>query len=164
MLPNLLATRKGRLAAFFALYVTEGIPLGFAATAVAYYLRKLGVGPAEIGAFVGSFYLPWAFKWAFGPLVDVFRSQRWGHRRAWILGTQLIMAATLARCVWTLSRPCFLTANLLCSSRAWGAATSAANCASPSWERWGVESDTRQGCPCHAIARTCPRDVSRTCC
>ena len=96
MLPNLLATRKGRLAAFFALYVTEGIPLGFAATAVAYYLRKLGVGPAEIGAFVGSFYLPWAFKWAFGPLVDVFRSQRWGHRRAWILGTQLVMAATLA--------------------------------------------------------------------
>ena len=84
MLPNLLATRKGRLAAFFALYVTEGIPLGFAATAIAYHLRKLGVGPAEIGAFVGSFYLPWAFKWAFGPLVDVFRSQRWGHRRAWI--------------------------------------------------------------------------------
>ncbi|MBB5205374.1 PAT family beta-lactamase induction signal transducer AmpG [Inhella inkyongensis] len=95
-LPNLLASRKGRFAAFFALYMTEGIPLGFAATAVAYYLRKLGVGPAEIGAFVGSFYLPWAFKWAFGPLVDVFRSQRFGHRRAWILGTQLIMAATLA--------------------------------------------------------------------
>jgi PAT family beta-lactamase induction signal transducer AmpG len=96
MLPNLLATRKGRLAAFFALYTTEGIPLGFAATAIAYHLRKMGVGPAEIGAFVGSFYLPWAFKWAFGPLVDVFRSQRWGHRRAWIIGTQLSMAATLA--------------------------------------------------------------------
>ena len=29
MLPNLLATRKGSLTAFFALYVTEGIPLGF---------------------------------------------------------------------------------------------------------------------------------------
>ncbi len=95
-LPNLLATRNGRLLAFFALYITEGIPLGFAATAVAFQLRKMGVGPAEIGAFVGSFYLPWAFKWAFGPLVDVFRSQRWGHRRAWILGTQVVMAATLA--------------------------------------------------------------------
>lgn len=95
-LPNLLATRRGRLVAFFALYVTEGIPLGFGATAVAFQLRKMGVGPAEIGAFVGSFYLPWAFKWAFGPLVDVFRSQRLGHRRAWILGTQLMMAATLA--------------------------------------------------------------------
>ena len=94
-LPNLLATRRGRLFAFFSLYVTEGIPLGFAATAVATQLRRQGIGPAEIGAFVASFYLPWAFKWAFGPLVDVFRSQRLGHRRAWILFTQLVMAATL---------------------------------------------------------------------
>lgn len=94
-LPNLLATRRGRLFAFFSLYLTEGIPLGFAATAIATQLRRQGVGPAEIGAFVASFYLPWAFKWAFGPFVDVFRSQRFGHRRAWILGTQVMMAATL---------------------------------------------------------------------
>ncbi|MBI5275431.1 MAG: MFS transporter [Burkholderiales bacterium] len=94
-LPNLLATRRGRLAAFFALYITEGIPLGFAATAVATQLRRMGVGPAEIGAFVASFYLPWAFKWAAGPFVDVFRSQRFGHRRGWILATQLVMAATI---------------------------------------------------------------------
>jgi PAT family beta-lactamase induction signal transducer AmpG len=32
-LPNLLATRRGRLLAFFSLYVTEGIHLGFAAIA-----------------------------------------------------------------------------------------------------------------------------------
>ncbi|HWI80435.1 MFS transporter [Ramlibacter sp.] len=94
-LPNLLATRRGRLAAFFGLYITEGIPLGFAATAVATQLRRQGVGPAEIGAFVASFYLPWAFKWAFGPVVDVFRSKRFGHRRFWILATQLVLAATL---------------------------------------------------------------------
>jgi len=94
-LPNLLATRRGRLAAFFLLYITEGIPLGFAATAVATQLRRQGVGPAEIGAFAASFYLPWAFKWAFGPFVDVFRSQRFGHRRGWILFAQLMMATTL---------------------------------------------------------------------
>lgn len=94
-LPNLLATRRGRLAAFFLLYVTEGIPLGFAATAVATQLRRQGVGPAEIGAFVASFYLPWAFKWAAGPFVDVFRSARFGHRRGWILGTQIMLVLTL---------------------------------------------------------------------
>jgi PAT family beta-lactamase induction signal transducer AmpG len=94
-LPNLLATRRGRLFAFFSLYMTEGIPLGFAATAVATQLRRQGVGPAEIGAFVASFYLPWAFKWAFGPFVDVFRSRRFGHRRGWILLTQIVMALTL---------------------------------------------------------------------
>ena len=94
-LPNLLATKNGRLTAFFLLYVTEGIPLGFAATAVATRLRRLDVGPAEIGAFVGSFYLPWAFKWAFGPVIDVFSSDRLGRRRGWILFTQVAMALTL---------------------------------------------------------------------
>jgi len=94
-LPNLLASKNGRLTAFFLLYVTEGIPLGFAATAVATRLRRLDVGPAEIGAFVASFYLPWAFKWAFGPIVDVFSSDRFGRRRGWILGTQVMMALTL---------------------------------------------------------------------
>jgi len=97
-LPNLLETRIGRLTAFFFLYVTEGIPLGFAATAVATQLRRQDVGPAEIGAFVGSFYLPWAFKWAFGPFIDVFTSERLGKRRGWILGTQIMLIVTLLAC------------------------------------------------------------------
>ena len=98
-LPNLLATRFGRLTAFFFLYVTEGIPLGFAAVAVATQLRRQDVGPAEIGAFVASFYLPWAFKWAFGPFIDVFASERFGRRRGWILGTQVMMIVTLLACM-----------------------------------------------------------------
>ena len=94
-LPNLFASTRGRLVGFFLLYMTEGIPLGFAATAVATQLRRQGVGPAEIGAFVASFYLPWAFKWAFGPIVDVFSSDRFGRRRAWILSMQIMMVVTL---------------------------------------------------------------------
>ena len=96
--PNLLDSRIGRLTAFFFLYLTEGIPLGFAATAVATQLRRQDVGPAEIGAFVGSFYLPWAFKWAFGPFIDVFTSERLGRRRGWILGTQIMLIITLLAC------------------------------------------------------------------
>jgi PAT family beta-lactamase induction signal transducer AmpG len=95
-LPNLLATPRGRLAAFFLLYITEGIPIGFAGTTMAAHMRRMGVGPAEIGAFVAALYLPWAFKWAAGPVVDVFRSQRWGPRRAWILSMQVLMVASLA--------------------------------------------------------------------
>jgi len=94
-LPDLLATRKGRLAAFFLLYVTEGIPLGFTATAIAAQMRRGGLGPAAIGAFVGSLYLPWAFKWAVGPFVDTFSSERFGRRRTWIFLMQLGMMATL---------------------------------------------------------------------
>lgn len=94
-LPNLLASRNGRLAAFFALYLTEGIPLGFTATAIATQMRRQGMGPAEIGAFVGSLYLPWAWKWAVGPFVDVFSSDRFGRRRLWIVIAQIFMVGTL---------------------------------------------------------------------
>jgi hypothetical protein len=53
-LPNLLATKRGRLVAFFFLYVTEGIPLGFAATAIATQMRRQRVGVADIGAMVAA--------------------------------------------------------------------------------------------------------------
>jgi len=94
-LPDLLATRKGRLAAFFLLYLTEGIPAGFTATAIATQMRRQGLDPAAIGVFIATLYLPWAVKWAFGPVVDVFSSDRWGRRRAWILFTQAMMAGSL---------------------------------------------------------------------
>ncbi|MCC7072543.1 MAG: MFS transporter [Deltaproteobacteria bacterium] len=90
-----MTSRTGRMAAFFCLYLTEGIPQGFTATAIATQMRRGGLGPVEIGAFVGSLYLPWAFKWAAGPFVDVLWSDRLGRRRGWILGTQLAMVATL---------------------------------------------------------------------
>ncbi|MEO8751500.1 MAG: MFS transporter [Casimicrobiaceae bacterium] len=93
--PDLLATKKGRLTAFFLLYVTEGIPLGFTATAIATQMRRQGLGPVAIGAFVGSLYLPWAFKWLAGPFVDTFSSDRFGRRRLWIFLMQLGMMGTL---------------------------------------------------------------------
>ena len=93
--PNLLATKPGRMAAFFLLYMTEGIPLGFTAIAVATQMRRHGVGPAEIGAFMGSFYLPWAFKWAAGPIVDTLTVSRFGRKRFWILLMQLLMVVSL---------------------------------------------------------------------
>jgi MFS transporter, PAT family, beta-lactamase induction signal transducer AmpG len=93
--PDLLATKNGRLCAFFMLYVTEGIPLGFTAVAIATQMRRQGLGPAAIGAFVASLYLPWAFKWIAGPFVDTFSSDRFGRRRLWILLTQVGMMGTL---------------------------------------------------------------------
>ena len=90
-----LATKRGRLLTFFLLYITEGIPLGFAATAIATQMRRNGVPPDQIGAFVASFYFPWAWKWAAGPVVDLVYSDRVGRRRGWIVLCQLAMSATL---------------------------------------------------------------------
>lgn len=93
--PNLLASKGGRLTAFFFLYVTEGIPLGFTATAVAAQMRREDVSVAAIGAFIGTLYLPWSFKWLMGPLVDNLQSEKLGRRRAWIVGCQILMVAML---------------------------------------------------------------------
>jgi PAT family beta-lactamase induction signal transducer AmpG len=90
-----LATRRRRLLTFFLLYVSEGIPLGFTGTLLATQMRRHGLDPTAIGAFVGSLYLPWAFKWAFGPIVDTITSTRFGRRRTWIVGAQFAMTAML---------------------------------------------------------------------
>ena len=92
---DLLATKRGRLLTFFLLYITEGIPLGFTATAIAAQMRRQGLSPAQIGLFVGSLYFPWAWKWAAGPVVDLIYSDRLGRRRAWIVACQCGMMLTL---------------------------------------------------------------------
>jgi PAT family beta-lactamase induction signal transducer AmpG len=94
-MPDLLSTRRGRLTAFCLLYITEGIPQGFAAIAVATQMRRQGLSPAAIGTFVATLYLPWSWKWAIGPVVDLVYSDRLGRRRGWIVGAQLMMALTL---------------------------------------------------------------------
>jgi len=92
---NWLATSKGRLAAFTLLYVTEGIPLGFCATAVATYMRREGVSVEEMGLFVGALFAPWGVKWLFGPFVDLIGIERLGRRRGWILFAQIMMVLGL---------------------------------------------------------------------
>ncbi|MFT4977167.1 MAG: PAT family beta-lactamase induction signal transducer AmpG, partial [Myxococcota bacterium] len=87
---NLLSSRYGRLATFFLLYITEGVPLGFSATALATAMRREGVSVEEIGLFVAALYAPWGFKWIFGPIVDLV-----GTRRSWILFAQVVMIVGL---------------------------------------------------------------------
>lgn len=94
-LPNLLATRRGRIAAFFLMYLTEGLPIGFATVTVATQLRRQALGAAEIGSFLALILLPWAFKWVYGPFVDLIASRRFGPRRGWILLAQSMMVLTL---------------------------------------------------------------------
>jgi len=91
----MLDTKKGRLATFGILYVCEGVPLGFAAVAMAAYMRRQGMDVAQVGAFVGAFYLPWAFKWSWAPLVDLIGLKRIGGRKAWIAICQCLMIVTL---------------------------------------------------------------------
>ncbi len=91
-----LHSRSGRLAVFSLLYLSEGIPVGFSTVALAAFLRGRGVSLTEVSTIVASVYAPWAFKWAWAPLIDLIRVRRLGPSRTWILFAQSMMIVTMA--------------------------------------------------------------------
>ncbi len=92
---NLLDTRNGRFLTFGLMYVSEGIPYGFTSVAMVAFMRQHGVSLDLIGTFVAALFMPWAFKWAWAPLVDLIKLHRWGGRRAWIIACNAMMIVTL---------------------------------------------------------------------
>ena len=93
-LPALSESRTLRAATFFGLYVVEGIPSGFALTAVANYLAYRQIDPEVIGAFAARIGIPWSVQFAWGPIIDRFQGSAMGRRKPWVLGAQF--AAFLA--------------------------------------------------------------------
>ena len=77
------------------MYISEGIPYGFTSAAIVAYLRSEGLGLDDIGLFVAALFLPWTFKWAWAPLVDLFRFNSLGGRKAWIVACTTMMVITL---------------------------------------------------------------------
>ncbi len=92
---NLLSTPNGRFLTFGILYISEGIPYGFTSVAMVAFMRQQGVSLELIGTFVAALFLPWAFKWAWAPLIDLIRLDRLGGRRAWIIFCTVMMIGTL---------------------------------------------------------------------
>jgi PAT family beta-lactamase induction signal transducer AmpG len=92
---SLLDSRRGRLGSFGLLYVSEGIPYGFTSVAMVAFMRAEGVSLELIGVFAAALFLPWSFKWAWAPLIDLIKLQRYGGRKAWIVGCLVMMIITL---------------------------------------------------------------------
>jgi MFS transporter, PAT family, beta-lactamase induction signal transducer AmpG len=92
---NLLDSRNGRFFTFGLLYISEGIPYGFTNVAMVAFMRQEGVSLALIGSFVAAMFVPWAFKWAWAPLIDLIKLHRFGGRKAWIVGCTSMMIVTL---------------------------------------------------------------------
>ena len=92
---NLLSSRRGRLSAFGILYISEGIPYGFTSTAMVAFMRIEGLSLEQIGLFVAALFVPWSFKWAWAPLIDIVRLERFGGRKAWVAVCTVMMIITL---------------------------------------------------------------------
>ncbi|MSP91751.1 MAG: MFS transporter [Myxococcales bacterium] len=68
------------------LYVAQGLPFGFQATALPVWMREHGATLSQI-SLAGVIALPWMLKPLWAPLVD-----RWGSRRRWIAACQAALA------------------------------------------------------------------------
>ncbi|MFM1890411.1 MAG: hypothetical protein RLZZ565_1168, partial [Planctomycetota bacterium] len=84
-----------RIATLCALYVAQGIPYGFVVYTLAAYFAEQGLDAEAIGSTLAMGMIPWAFKWAFGPVVDRWSILSMGRRRPWILLAQAGMIATI---------------------------------------------------------------------
>lgn len=96
---DFLATPTRRRSLFAALYLSEGAPIGFIWLALPTWLRLAEVPIERITGLTALLVIPWTFKFAWAPLVDVLQT-RWWNVRHWIVAAQLTMGATLAPLLW----------------------------------------------------------------
>lgn len=89
-LPALNDSSRFRYFTFFYLYIMQGIPSGFALTAVSNYLLGRNVQTQQIGTFIAIVGLPWTVQFLWGPFIDRFQYSLIGHRKHWVVLSQLV--------------------------------------------------------------------------
>lgn len=79
-----------------ALYLAQGIPTYLLLVALPPLLRDSGASRTTIGLFT-LLMVPTVLKFAWGPLVDRYPLvRRLGHRRGWVVPTQLLVSCLIA--------------------------------------------------------------------
>lgn len=91
---NLLENKAGRSLAVFGFYFAEGVPIGFIWWALPTLMRQQQVSVEAIGSFTALLTLPWVFKFLWAPLIDIFRTARFGFVK-WIAMSQTLMCLSL---------------------------------------------------------------------
>jgi len=89
-LPVLKESARLRYFTFFYLYAMQGIPAGFALTAIANFLIGKGLSSVAVGSFDAIIGIPWIFQFIVGALIDRYQYSLMGHRKHWIVFSQLI--------------------------------------------------------------------------
>ncbi len=88
--------RASRTITLCILYVAQGLPSGFANVAFVAFLVINGITPTQVALLFATVYLPWTFKFIWGPVIDMVRFPRYGVRRPWILFAETGMILSLA--------------------------------------------------------------------
>jgi PAT family beta-lactamase induction signal transducer AmpG len=90
-----------------SLYLAEGLPYVVVMTVSVIMYENLGLTNTEVTFYTGWLYLPWLIKPLWSPFVDLIRT-----RRAWVVGSQLVIGAGLAGVALTLPTTGFLRYSL----------------------------------------------------
>jgi len=90
-----------------SLYFIEGLPFCLVNTVSVALFKTMQISNTQIGLFTSLFYIPWAIKFLWAPLIDYT-----GQRKKWIIATQVILAILTA--VLSLSIFCSQSFVLLC--------------------------------------------------
>lgn len=94
----LRALRQPKVLAMLLLGFSSGLPLYLVGNTMGYWMRENGSELSAIG-FLSWVGLAYSLKFLWAPLVDKTRVPllgRLGHRRGWMLASQLVVAAMLA--------------------------------------------------------------------
>ena len=84
-----------RLATVALFYFTQGVPTGFFYVALPTWLAVEGYSAGDIASVVGATSLPHSLKFLYGFLMDRYTFLPMGRRRAWIIGAQIMLCASL---------------------------------------------------------------------
>ena len=84
----------------FFLYLSQGIPFGFQATALPLMLREKNISLAIIGmsTLLAS---PWMFKFLWAPLIDIKWNKKVGRRKSWIIPLQVLIIISIISAAYT---------------------------------------------------------------
>ena len=94
--------RVYKIVLLFSLYLSQGLPFGYQATALPVYLRENGISLTMIG-FSTILAAPWFLKVFWAPAVDTFWNSRIGRRRSWIIPLQVILFLSIISASFTSS-------------------------------------------------------------
>ena len=92
----LTENKASRTIALCILYVAQGLPSGFANVAFVAFLVTNGVEVEQIALLFATVYLPWTFKFIWGPVIDMVTFPKYGVRRPWVLFAETGMIISLA--------------------------------------------------------------------
>ena len=93
---SLSENKMRRYVSLCILYVAQGLPSGFANVAFVAFLVTNGIAVEQIAILFATVYLPWTFKFIWGPVIDMIRFPQFGIRRPWILFAEAGMIISLA--------------------------------------------------------------------